>query len=157
MAYAGQTGDTGQTGGQSQPGWWLQQPHKKCSRKPQWLLQALEQNHLLNSTYRRRKPYTKPSKTSRNLPRTDQQHHEPKPHELGHLPEANPTRALHRSDRWEALVRLVKPMQLGMNSNPQVNSPKSKPWSPNSLHGFAQDFWDSRNTSWALHSQHLVD
>jgi hypothetical protein len=35
MACAGQTGDTGQTGGQSRSGRWLQQPHNKCSREPQ--------------------------------------------------------------------------------------------------------------------------
>jgi hypothetical protein len=33
MACAGQTGDTDQTGGQSQSGWWLEQPHNKCSRE----------------------------------------------------------------------------------------------------------------------------
>jgi hypothetical protein len=35
MACAGQTDDTGQTNGQSRSGWWLQQPHNKCSREPQ--------------------------------------------------------------------------------------------------------------------------
>jgi hypothetical protein len=35
MAYAGQTGDIGQTGGQSRSGRWLQQPHNKPSREPQ--------------------------------------------------------------------------------------------------------------------------
>jgi hypothetical protein len=35
MACAGQTGDTGQTGGQSRSGRWLQQPHNKWSREPQ--------------------------------------------------------------------------------------------------------------------------
>jgi hypothetical protein len=35
MAYAGQTGDTSQTGGQSRSGRWLQQPHNKRSREPQ--------------------------------------------------------------------------------------------------------------------------
>jgi hypothetical protein len=38
MACAGQTGDTGQTGGQSRSCRWLQQPHNKCTREPQWLL-----------------------------------------------------------------------------------------------------------------------
>jgi hypothetical protein len=38
MACAGQTGDTGQTSGQSRSGRLLQQPHNKCSREPQWLL-----------------------------------------------------------------------------------------------------------------------
>jgi hypothetical protein len=35
MACTGQTDDTGQTGGQSRSGPWLQQLHNKCSRKPQ--------------------------------------------------------------------------------------------------------------------------
>jgi hypothetical protein len=35
---------------------------------------------------------------------------------------------------------------------PQVNSPKSNSRSFESLYGFVQDFGDSRNTSWALHS-----
>jgi hypothetical protein len=39
---------------------------------------------------------------------------------------------------------------------PRVNSPKSNSWPPESLHGSVQDFGDSRNTSWALHSQDLV-
>ena len=39
---------------------------------------------------------------------------------------------------------------------PPVNSPKSNSRSLDSLHGFAQDFGDNRNTSWALHSQDLV-
>jgi hypothetical protein len=46
--------------------------------------------------------------------------------------------------------------QLQMNSDPRVNSPKSKSRSPDSLHGFAQDFGESSNTAWALHSQDLV-
>jgi hypothetical protein len=35
MTRAGQTGDIGQTNGQSWSGRWLQQPHNKCSREPQ--------------------------------------------------------------------------------------------------------------------------
>jgi hypothetical protein len=38
----------------------------------------------------------------------------------------------------------------------RVNSPKSNSRSPKSLHGFAQDFGDSRNTSWVLHIQDFV-
>jgi hypothetical protein len=34
----GQTGDTGQTSGQSRSGRWLPQSHNKRSREPQWLL-----------------------------------------------------------------------------------------------------------------------
>jgi hypothetical protein len=39
---------------------------------------------------------------------------------------------------------------------PRVNSSKTNSRSPDSLHGFRQDFGDSRNTSWALHSQVMV-
>jgi hypothetical protein len=105
--------------------------------------------HLQNSNYKGRKPYTKPSKTPQNLPRTEQQ-------QLGNSLEANPTRALHQSDRSEAPVRPVKAGQHVMNNILQVNSPKSNFRSPDLLHGFAQDFGHSRNTSWALHSQDLV-
>jgi hypothetical protein len=70
--------------------------------------------------------------------------------------EANHTKGLHRSDRSRAPVRLVTPGQHGMNSITRVNSSKSNSRSPVSLHGFAQDFGDSRNTSWALYSQDLV-
>jgi hypothetical protein len=35
VACADQTGDTGQTGGQSWSGRWLHQPHNKCSKEPQ--------------------------------------------------------------------------------------------------------------------------
>jgi hypothetical protein len=38
----------------------------------------------------------------------------------------------------------------------RVHSSKSNSRSPDSLHGFEQDFGDSRNTSWALHSQVMV-
>jgi hypothetical protein len=37
--------------------------------------------------------------------------------------------------------------------HPRVNSPKSKPRSPESLHGLEQDFGDNRNTSWGANSQ----
>jgi hypothetical protein len=37
--------------------------------------------------------------------------------------------------------------------HPRVNSPKSKPRSPESLHGLEQDFGDIRNTSWGVHRQ----
>jgi hypothetical protein len=40
--------------------------------------------------------------------------------------------------------------------HPRVNSPKSNSRCPDSLHGFVQDFGDSRNTSWALHCQVMV-
>jgi hypothetical protein len=58
------------------------------------------------------------------------------------------TGELHRSDRsgWDARDE----------QHLWINSPKSNSRSPESLHGFPQDFGDSRNTSWALHSQDLV-
>jgi hypothetical protein len=65
-------------------------------------------------------------------------------------------RVLHRSDRPLAPVRPVKPWQLGMSTQPQVNSPKSKYRSPDPLHRFKQDFGDSSITSWAFHSHDLV-
>jgi hypothetical protein len=40
--------------------------------------------------------------------------------------------------------------------NPQVNSSKTNSRSPDSLHESEQDFGDSRNTSWALHTQVMV-
>jgi hypothetical protein len=40
--------------------------------------------------------------------------------------------------------------------NPRVNSSKSNTRSPDSPHRFAQDFVDSRNTSWTLCSQVMV-
>jgi hypothetical protein len=52
--------------------------------------------------------------------------------------------------------RLGKTWALEMNSNPRVNYPKSNSRSTDSLHEFAQDFGDSWNNSWALHSQDLV-
>jgi hypothetical protein len=45
---------------------------------------------------------------------------------------------------------------LGDEQDPRVNYSKSNSRSLESLHGFVQDFGDSRNTSWALHSQDLV-
>jgi hypothetical protein len=56
---------------------------------------------------RKKKPYTKPNKTTPNRPRTDQQHQDPKTHESSSSHEENPTRDLHRSDRSRAPVRPV--------------------------------------------------
>jgi hypothetical protein len=109
-----------------------------------------------NTTCKGRKPYTKPSQTPRNLPTTDQQQHTTAGNSPRRSPKANPTKGLHQSDRSRAPIRPITPGQLEMNSNPRVNSSKFNSRSPDSLHGFAQDFGDSRNTSWALHSQDLV-
>jgi hypothetical protein len=54
----------------------------------------------------------------------------------------------HRSNRCDLSSR--------DEQRPRVNTPKSNFRSPESLHGSAQDFGDSRNTSWTLHSQDLV-
>jgi hypothetical protein len=45
---------------------------------------------------------------------------------------------------------------LGDDQHQRVNSPKSNSRYPESLHRFVQGFGDSRNTSWALHSQYLI-
>jgi hypothetical protein len=60
-----------------------------------------------NTTCTEGKTYTKPNKTTPNIPRTDQQHQYPKTHESSNSPEANPTKDLHRSDRSRAPVRPV--------------------------------------------------
>jgi hypothetical protein len=104
-------------------------------------------------TAQEEKPFTKPRQTTQNLTKTDQQQLSPETHKPGSSLEANPTKALHRSDRSRAPVRLITPGQLRMNCN--RGSTPSKP-THDSLHRFAQDFGDSRNTSWALHIQDLV-
>jgi hypothetical protein len=43
-----------------------------------------------------------------------------------------------------------------MNNEPRVNPSKQPSRSPNSLHRFAQDFGDTRSTSWAYHSYDLL-
>jgi hypothetical protein len=148
MTCAGQTSDTGQTGGQCRSGRWLKQPHNKCYREPQWLLSALEQKHPQNTTCTEGKPYTKPSKTTPNRPRTDQQQHNPKTHTR--------IKQLTRGKSHKAFtpVRPVKSTgQTGVTwaaqdeQNLQVNFPKSYSRSPDSLHESDQDFGDSRNTS----------
>jgi hypothetical protein len=40
--------------------------------------------------------------------------------------------------------------------HPRINTSKSKLRSPESLHGLEQDFGDSRNTSWEVHSHDFV-
>jgi hypothetical protein len=61
----------------------------------------------IHNLHGRKKPYTKPNKTSPNRSRTDQQHQDPKTHESSGSPEANPTSGSNRSDRSRALVRPV--------------------------------------------------
>jgi hypothetical protein len=87
---------------------------------------------------------------TRNISNTGQQRTHPNVH-----PSKNPTGVCtgqigerHRSDRC----------RLGSwdEQHPRVYYPKSNSRSPESLHGFAQDFGDSRNTSWVVHSQDFV-
>jgi hypothetical protein len=54
----------------------------------------------------------------------------------------------HRSDRCDMSSRDEQQLRF--------NSPISNSRSPESLHEFAQDLMDSKNTSWALHSQDSV-
>jgi hypothetical protein len=42
-----------------------------------------------NTTCKEEEPFTKPSKTTPNRPRTDQQHHDPKTHESSNSPKEN--------------------------------------------------------------------
>jgi hypothetical protein len=60
-----------------------------------------------------------------------------------------------KSHKGLAPVRPVTPGQLEMN-NTRGQLPQIQLRSLESLHGFVQDFGDSRNTSWVLHSQDLV-
>jgi hypothetical protein len=74
---------------------------------------------------------TKPSKTTPNIPRTDQQHHDPKTHESSSSPEENPTSGLHRSDRSRTLVRPIKPVQRRMNNTHRSTRPNPNHDIPN--------------------------
>jgi hypothetical protein len=73
----------------------------------QMFRRTLEQKHPQNSTCTEEEPYTQPSKTTPNRPRTDQQQHNPKTHGTSNSPESNPTKGSHRSDRSRAPVRPV--------------------------------------------------
>jgi hypothetical protein len=100
-------------------------------------------------------PSSKPSKTTPNLPKTDQQQH-------------NQKTRIRKMTRGKSQKRFtpVRPVKsTGQTGHAWVaqdeqhlwvNSPKSNSRSLDSLHGFAQDFGNSRNTSWALHSQVMV-
>jgi hypothetical protein len=72
-------------------------------------------------------PYTKPSKTTPNLLRNDQQQSNPKTHEPSNSPKTNPTKGSHQSDQSRALVRPVMPGQLGMNRAYRSTPPKPTP------------------------------
>jgi hypothetical protein len=99
---------------------------------------------------------------TQNLPKqlqTDQ--------ELTRTPRPKDTRVKQltrgKSHKWHTPVRPVTSTgQTGQawaardEQHPRVNSSKTNSRSPESLHGFAQDFGDSRNTSWVVHSQVFV-
>jgi hypothetical protein len=95
------------------------------------LSRSRNKNTPKNTTCMKGKPYTKPSKTTPNRPRTDLQHRDPKTHESSSSPVANPTSGIHRSDRSHTLVRPVKPGQLGMNSTRVSTPPNPTPDLPN--------------------------
>jgi hypothetical protein len=105
-------------------------------------------NHHQSTTWNEGKSLTKPSKPTPNKPRTYQQDHVTQPHERNSSPRQNPTRPCtgQTGHAWAALDE----------QRPRVNSLKSNSRSPDLLHGFSQDFWDSRNTSWTLYSQVMV-
>jgi hypothetical protein len=115
MDCAGQTGDTGQTSGQSRSGRWLQQLHNKHSRSLSGFSRPWNKNTPKTQPARKKNPSQSPAKTTPNRPRTDQQQHNPKTQEPSSSPETNPTRGSHQSDRSRASARPVVPGQLGMN------------------------------------------
>jgi hypothetical protein len=84
-------------------------------------------NSPKNTPCKEEEPFTKPSKTPPNQPRTDQHQHDPKTHESSKSPETNPTKRSHRSDRSRAPVRLVVPGQLGMNRTRESTPPNPTP------------------------------
>jgi hypothetical protein len=80
-----------------------------------------------NTTCKEVGPYTQPSKTTLNWPRTDKQQHNPRAHVLSNSPEANPTKGTHRSDRSRAPVRPVELGQLEMNRTRESTPPNPTP------------------------------
>jgi hypothetical protein len=89
-------------------------------------------------------PSSKLTRT-RNSSNTGQQRTHPNVH-LSKNPTGvctSQTGGSHRSDRCGLGSR--------DEQHPRVSSPKSNSRSPESLHRFAQDFGDGRNTSWVVH------
>jgi hypothetical protein len=110
--------------------------------------QGYEQKHIQNTPCKQEEPFSKPSKTTPNRPRTDQQQHNQKTHGSGKSPETNPTKRLTPIRPVKSTGQTGHVWAARDEQHPWVNSPKSNSRSPDSLHGFAQDFGDSRNTSW---------
>jgi hypothetical protein len=139
MAYAGQTGDTGQAGGYNsnttsvpenlsdffRP-WSKNTPKTQPTRKEnstQSLAKQLQTDQEL-------------TRSTTNQKHTSQAIH---PKQIPQVAYIGQTGHTHRSD-WSSWAARDE-------QHPWVNSPKSNSQSPESLHGFAQYFGDSRNTS----------
>ena len=99
MAPVRPVDSAGQAGGE-------QQMHSKVPGSLSDSSRPWNKNHHQRTTCQEGKPLTKPSKTTPNKPRTDQQDPGTKPHEHGSFPRQNPPGARtgqtgqeHRSDR----------------------------------------------------------
>jgi hypothetical protein len=79
------------------------------------------------TTCKEEEPFTKPNKTTPNLPKTNQQQHNQRTHGSDKSPEANPTKGLHWSDQSRTPVRPATPRQLGMNSTRGSTPPNPTP------------------------------
>jgi hypothetical protein len=104
----------GQTDGQSQSDRWTELVRPVATTAAQSVPESLSnfsrpwtKNTPKTQPTRKENPTPKLSKTTPNRPRTNQQHQDPKTHESGSSPEANPISGLHQSDRSRALVRQV--------------------------------------------------
>jgi hypothetical protein len=127
---------TGQTG----PCWWTWATFTK------WLHTG-QTGHSLKASKAPKRPTD-----HQTDPNSKQQQHRTIANTPRRSPEQKPTEGCtgqtgqkHRSDRCS----------LGSSgwTTPAGQPPKSKPWSPESLHGLEQDFGDIRNISWGIHSQ----
>jgi hypothetical protein len=132
---------TGQAGGK-------QQMQSKVLRSLSDSSRPWNKNRHRRTTCQEGKPLTKPNKSTPDEPRTRQLENRTTPHEHSSSPRQIPQGAStsQTGHAWAARDE----------QHPRVNSPKTNSRSPKSLHGFVQDFGDSRNTSWALHSQDLI-
>ena len=86
MAPVRPVDSAGQAGGE-------QQMHSKVPGSLSDSSRPWNKNHLRNTTWKEEEPLTKPSKTTPNTPRTDQQDHGTKPHGQGSSPRQIPLRA----------------------------------------------------------------
>jgi hypothetical protein len=90
-----------------------------------------------------------------NRPNSRQQQHETIGNSPRSSPEENPTKSLHWSDRWWAPVI---PIRLGNSgwTAPAGQLPRIQLLISQFAPRIRTRLWDSRNTSWVLHSQDLV-